>query len=83
MSISGQRGRPAQTVPHEPLGLPVGGAPAGLGEATLRRLLDMASRAGDWDAVGELSAQLKAADAHRETNVASLDAARRRREGRS
>lgn len=81
ISISGQSGQRTETAPHEPLGLPVGGYTTALSEATLRRLLDLASRAGEWDAVGELSAQLKAAEAARETNVASLDAARRRRDG--
>jgi hypothetical protein len=56
-------------------------APPGaeLGEATLRRLLELATRYHDWDSVGELSAQLKALEARRSPNVSSLDAARRRR----
>lgn len=84
ISISGQSAHPPQTIPHEPPGLPVGSPPPELGEATLRRLLELATRAHDWDAVGELSAQLKALEARRAPNVSSLDAARRRREeGRS
>lgn len=83
ISISGQSGQPPQTIRHEPPGLATGGPSTELREATLRRLLELATRASDWDAVGELSAQLKAVEAGREPNVTSLDAARRRREGRS
>lgn len=79
ISISGQRSQDAQVAPPEPLGLTVGGAQE-LSEATLRRLFDLATRAKDWDAVGELAPQLKAAEGRRAPNVTDIADARKRRD---
>jgi hypothetical protein len=49
-----------------------------LGETSLRRLLELATKAREWAIAGELTAQLEAVEAARPGNVTHLDDRRKR-----